>query len=198
MGSKRQIPKHIEITADKEYNDLVYGFLQTLANDLRLIPKNKMKATLIARATGISRQTVSRRLQYLFDMEFVYDRGDYCEMAELPENMASLIPIETIQILVDTLNEKTISVYVYLFNRFWAADQKEFDVTYAQIKGWIGIATGTRSNDQVVKNILTILKQLGLVECEMVSGADETAFSNVKTWYRVKQVNLYLPNAEKC
>ncbi len=192
MDIKKQFPKLKDILSEKEFNDLIYGYLQTLSDNEGLIPRNKIKATALGQLMGMSRQTAAKRLQYLFDMEFLIDRGEFIQVNELPENVVSMIPLSTLETLVNTMNEKTISVYVYLFNRYWAAGCRPFEVTYNQIKAWIGLSTGTRSNEAIVRDILFILQKIGLI------GYEVTEFSKDwgKTVHRVEFVNLYLPDIE--
>jgi hypothetical protein len=52
----------------------------------------------------------------------VKDLNDnYYEIIELEQNVAALIPYETLKLLVDTLSERAISTYIYLFNRYFAS-----------------------------------------------------------------------------
>ena len=193
-GNKKQIPKIKEILAEKEYNDLVYGYLQTICNEHGKIEKKKFKATTFARALGMSRQTMSKKLQYLFDMEFLVDEGgNYIQVNELPENVVSMIPLPTLEILVNTLSEKAISVYVYLFNRYYAVGCKTFSVNYAQIKAWVGLSTETRSNDKVVRDILEVLDRLKLIERRVVTKNIEGTIRSVTL---ISKVNLYVPDYE--
>jgi predicted ATP-grasp superfamily ATP-dependent carboligase len=55
---------------------------------------------------------------------------------------------------------------VYLLKRFIANNEKEYPVTMAQMKNFIGIASNTTSNNEVINDILEVLELLGLVKIE--------------------------------
>jgi hypothetical protein len=168
---KRQIPKIKEICADKKYNDLVYAYLQTISDDRGRILDIQINFSDIAKIVGLSRQTVASRFKHLMDMELLFhdnETKEY-ELTLLDSHVAALIPEKTLQMLIDAMNEKSISLYVYLFMRFYANKNRPFTVTYPQLKDWIGITTSTTSNNSVISNILTVLGKLGLIEYEFVN-----------------------------
>lgn len=55
---------------------------------------------------------------------------------------------------------------MYLLKRFIANSEKEYPVTMAQMKNFIGIASNTTSNNEVINDILEVLELLGLVKIE--------------------------------
>lgn len=58
---------------------------------------------------------------------------------------------------------------MYLFNRFFANAQEGFETTMRQIKDFIGIASGTTSNNVVILDTLEILERLGLLSYKVHS-----------------------------
>lgn len=102
---------------------------------------------------------MSTRFKNLIQLDLIeYDapRKRY-ELLRLEKDDAALIPYTTLQVLVDTLNKNTISAYVYLMNRYIANGEKPFVFTLSQVKDFIGISTTTRSNDNIITNILYVL-----------------------------------------
>lgn len=185
MNRKRQIPKIKEICASKLYNDLVYSYLQTISDEEGKILKFNMNHREIGEKVGLSRQTVATKIKNLEELEllkFVEDTDEY-ELIILDPNIAALIPEDTLKLLIDTMNEKTISIYVYLFKRFYANKNKPYTVTYAQLKDWIGVSIKTTSNNRVVSNILMVLKKIGLLDYELSE-------SNNKVYCVIKNVKL--------
>lgn len=181
VGRKRQIPKIKEICASKLYNDLVYSYLQTISDEEGRIFRFNMNNKEIGDKVGLSRQTVATKIKNLEELDllkFIEETDEY-ELIILEPNIAALIPEETLKLLIDTMNEKTISIYVYLFKRFYANKNKPYTVTYTQLKDWIGVSTKSTSNNRVVSNILTVLEKLGLLEYEM-SEAGRKVFCVVK------------------
>jgi len=45
---------------------------------------------------------------------------DTYEIITLEKDIAALVPYNTLKLLTDTLNENSISTYIYLFNRYYA------------------------------------------------------------------------------
>lgn len=41
------------------------------------------------------------------------------EIIVLERNYATLVPYETIELMVNSLSENAISTYVFLFNKYW-------------------------------------------------------------------------------
>ena len=78
-------------------------------------------------------------------------------MTPLSSDIASLIPNPTLKLITDTLNEYSISVYVYLLMRYIANGEETFLFKLSDIKKHIGICATTRSNDDVITNILFVL-----------------------------------------
>jgi hypothetical protein len=184
LGRKRQIPKIKDICANRGYNDLVYGYLQTISDNNGRIKKLDMNFREIGEKVGLTRQTVGTRVKNLLEMELLFldaESGDY-ELTLLEPYVAALIPVETIRVLVNTMNERSISVYVYLFIRYYAA-KKPFFITYAELKEFVGLSSRTRSNDTVIQDILTVLQKLGLIDYEFVS-------MGYKSKYQINKVNL--------
>lgn len=145
----------------------------------------------------MSRQTVSTKFKALQDKDglnliskTVDNRGNYT-LTLLPGDVASLIPYQTLKLLVDALNERCISTFVYLLTRYIANSEESFLFTLNDIKKHIGITTTTRSNDETITNILFVLQKLELIEYELTTQQNE---NGVKTIYRLKS----LTNVIKC
>ena len=85
----------------------------------------------------------------------------------LDRSICSLIPYETLRKLNNSLNHNAISIFVYLLKRYIANEEKEYPVTMLQMKKFIGIATSTTSNNEVINDILEVLSLLGLVKYEL-------------------------------
>lgn len=75
-----------------------------------------------------------------------------------------LVPKSTLRVLVSALNDNTISIYVYLFNRYYASGCKEFQFSYKELKNVIGIMANSNGNHYIISSILFILKKIGLLE----------------------------------
>lgn len=105
------------------------------------------------------------------------------------KNFAALIPYETLKLLTDTLSHNTISTYIYLLNRAHANEYQPYQFTIEQIKKFIGISTNTRSNNDIVFNILYVLQKVGLIEYSIQGlPQDNDNFQNIKTIYQLDKI----------
>ncbi len=118
----------------------------------------------------MSRQTVSTKFKNLKELGLVNElaNGDY-ELRILEKELAFLVPYDTLKLITDALSENSVSTYVYLLNRYWANEGKPFQFTLEQIKSHIGICTTTRSNDNVITNILFVLEKIGLIKYSLTT-----------------------------
>lgn len=85
-------------------------------------------------------------------------------MKKLPPTEATLVPYITLRRLVNALHKNSVSIFIYLLNRYVANGEKGFYVTYTRLKEIIGISTSSTSNNKVVADILYVLAALQLVD----------------------------------
>lgn len=171
----RQMPKSPVVTSSSKYYDILYGYLQDRSfydgQGERYLPKSEISYSGIAKDLKISRQTASSYFKALMELGLIrYDENEkkyYLTM--LSKDLAALIPAQTLRILVNTLSKNCISTYVYLLNRFIANGERPFQVTLAQIKGYIGISLKSHTSDDVVNDILMVLEKLELLKKNLVS-----------------------------
>ena len=100
------------------------------------------------------------------NQEEVLEEEKRYKLNYLDKSVSSLIPYETLRKLNNSLNHNSISLFVYLLKRYIANGEKEYNVTMAQMKKFIGIAHTTTSNNEIITDILEVLNLLGLVEYE--------------------------------
>lgn len=190
--NSRQVPKTKEICASKKYYDILYSYLQCISQknektETRRFSKKEINFTKLGNMFNLSRQTVSTKFKNLKELGLIkeIDEETY-EIITLQKDLASLVPYSTLKLLTDTLNENSISTYIYLFNCYYANDCKPFQFTLEQIKNHIGICASTRSNDDIVTNILFVLEKIGLIKYELTTFKQEhDTFQNVKTIYQL-------------
>jgi hypothetical protein len=172
-----------EVTANKLYYDLLYGWLQehsyldyNAMGPARYIDKSSIKFVDLAEDFGMSRQSVSAKFKNLIDfglVEFLERENRYI-IHTLANSDASLIPFETLKLLTDALSHNCISIYVYLLNRYIANNEKSFMATFEQLKGFIGLSTKSSSNNSTISNILVVLKRIGLIDYKLEFFDDKT------------------------
>lgn len=202
IANSRQIPKVKEITANKLYKDILYGYLQIIATEVTpgshvyAIAPKKIKYKTIGDRLGIHRDTVKRCINELIVLGLLEapteERETYL-LKELPREQAFLIPFETLTFLVNVFKERVITIYVYLFNRFFANGQKPFQFTITSLKEICGISTNTRSNNVIITDALDALELLGLIE---VVRMPVNAEGHFETHYILKSISQTVPKRE--
>lgn len=174
-ANSRQVPSVEAYTADKKYCDLLYGVLQEMSylekigeTANRYVNKSDFTFESLGDRIGLKRAAASTKFKNLIGLgliEYIEEEKRY-KLNYLDKSVSSLIPYETLRKLNNALSHNSISLFVYLLKRYIANGEKEYPVTMAQMKKFIGIATTTTSNNEVINDILDVLSLLGLVEYE--------------------------------
>lgn len=166
--NSRQIPSVKKYTANKDYNDLVYAYLQEnsyLEDGFRCINRKEVNYVQIGKKLNLARQTVSTKFKRLIDLGLVIedkDRGVYI-LSGLDKYDCQLIPYETLRMITSALNQNCVSIYVYLLKRFIGSNEEPYQVTMKELKGFIGLSVKTSSNNYIINDILYILEKLELI-----------------------------------
>ena len=186
----RQIPKVKTYTANKKYNDLLYGVLQEMSGcsdeeglKIRYVMEKDVSYSELGIRLGLTRQTVSTKFKNLISLGLIVkdeERKRYI-LKRLDQADGSLIPLKTLKVLNNTLSHNSISTFVYLLNRFIAAGETPYVVTLKQVKEFIGIAASTSSNDDIVTDIFQVLKLVGLIDYSKTYSEDFKSYFTIKS-----------------
>lgn len=190
INDSRQIPKAVEYTRADGYYDYLYGYLQTIslwdgnAGSPRYLKKQQVKFGELRNELHRSRQTISKHFKSLIDLGLIVETDNGYILTILSSELAMLVPARTLHILVDTLLDHVITIYVYLLNRYIAASyfQEPVVFTYEQLKKVAGISSKSRNNDDKIRNILFMLEKIGLLKIKMATVVEG---ENIKTPYMV-------------
>lgn len=203
--NSRQMPSASMIVREKDYCDLLYAWLQcnsereNVMSTRRRIEKKKVKWSVIERdftrelidgtfEKVMSRKTIAKYFNHLMDQGLVFEgEDDYYYLTVLDASEANLIEYTTLSKLMNVLQKNSISIYIYLFNRYCANGYQPFIATLKQIKDFIGIATSTTSNNIIIDDTIDILKRLGLLDVKLITGEDN------KTYLEFQWVKNELP-----
>jgi len=172
QSNSRQIPSVEQYTANKQFNDLLYGILQEMSymeKGIRYIDKRMINFTALAKSIGLTRQTLSSRFKSLVSLglvEYIETQNRY-KLNYLDKTLCSLVPFRTLQLINATLSHHAISIYVYLLNRFLSNNEEPYIVAMSQMKQFIGVATSTTSNNYIINDILIVLERIGLIRYEL-------------------------------
>lgn len=158
---------------DKKVDGELYAYLQSLSllhqEQTVVFKKDLPLKKDICEKIGVkSVKTLNSHMNYLIDNGYVIDDIDN-NMYILPniENFYTLIPLETIQFLNDTVQPHVFKAYVYLGQRYKYKQDYEFTLEELAIN--IGINLNHVSRNYVMmNNILTCLQILGLIDFEVV------------------------------
>lgn len=170
--NSRQIPSDKIYTADKKYNDLLYGYLQHISQydentQIRFILKKDIVYTKLGAVLDMSRQTVSTKFNNLIKKGLLnYNEAEKrYELVSIDRDLAALLPNETVRILCNTLQERCLSILAYLLKTYIQHKEQPCQITLDIIKAQVGLCTNNRCfNNEIVKDCLAVLKQLGLIE----------------------------------
>lgn len=190
MPNSRQIPKTKEICANKKYFDILYAYLQCVSEKdeegKRYFTKKDINFSKLADQFGLSRQTISTKFKNLKELGLVeeIDKNTY-KLVKLENDLATLVQYDLVKLMNDTLNDNTISVYVYLFNLYYANGCKAFQFSLDAVKGFIGLSTSARNNNDIVTNILFVLQKIGLIKYSLTTAKSNDNFDNIKTIYQL-------------
>lgn len=129
--NSRQVPKTKDICANKKYYDILYAYLQCISvrdelTGIRYFTKKDINFSKLGDMFNLSRQTVSTKFKNLKELGLVEEMKDNYKLVELNANLASLVPYNTLKLITDTLNENSISTYIYLLNCYYANDCRPF------------------------------------------------------------------------
>lgn len=194
--NSRQIPSNEIYTADKKYNDLLYGYLQHISvwdkeNNVRYIPKKVIKYTELASVLGVSRQTVSSKFNNLIKKGLIVEnseKGIY-ELVTLDATLAALLPDETVRIICNTLKERCLSILTYLLKTYIQHNEQPCQINLDIIKNYIGLCASNKGyNNQIVLDCFGVLQQLGLIQYHSEKIKDEKT-GGLKSIYVLDKVS---------
>lgn len=192
----RQIPKVKQFLSKKKYCDSLYAYLQSISHwdgkGQRYVYKKDVNFTDLAEMFGTTRQTISKKFKFLLEGQedsvplIRYDqKNKRYYLIQLDRQLAALVPRSTLIVLVSTLKQNVISLYVYLLNRYYASGCNEFQFSYPQLKTVLGLGTKSSGNNYLITSYLFVLQKLGLLNkrSELRVGMDgQKVTVNYITW----------------
>ena len=194
--NSRQIPSNERYTANKNYSDILYGYLQHMsildeALGMRYIEKKDIKYTKIAEDLGVTRQTVSKKFNNLVEEGLLSFEGSSKRyyLLVLEAELATLLPDDTVKVLCNTLQERCLSVLAYLLKTYVQHREQPCEVNLDVIKGYVGLNKANRgSNNEIIRDIFIVLNRLGLIQYRVEKVLDQTTGGH-KTRYILEEVN---------
>lgn len=179
---------------DKKANGELYAYLQSISfpkdNQTIIDKKNMPLKKTICDKIGIKQvRTLNVHLNYLIEQGYIIDKITYYILPNV-EDVYSLIPLETIQFLNDTVQEHVFKIYIYLAQRY--SYKKNYEFTIAELAANIGLKLNNHSRPyKQINNVLEILRLCGLIDFK------EVKTSNVETKKILTDFSFYV-RKEKC
>lgn len=192
LENSRQIPKDSQkYLSNLSYCDYLYSYLQKISHwsgkkdQPRYVWKKDCSFVAMAEALGVHRQTISKKFKSMLEgqpdsVALIRKQKDRYILLPIQKSLAMLVPYGTLQVLVSTVTQNVISIYVYLLNKYFANVEQPFRYTVDQLKKVIGISTKTRSNNYIIASILLLLQRLGLLKKQKKIVDDQTI--SMITW----------------
>lgn len=186
LENSRQIPSDQKAyLSNLSYCDYLYAYLQRISkwsgkkNQPRYVLKKDCSFVAMAEALGVHRQTISKKFKAMLEgqpdsVALIRKQKDRYVLLPIETKLAFLVPYGTLQVLVSTVTQNVISIYVYLLNRYLAGYEQSFRYTIDELKRVIGISVNTRSNNYIISSILLLLEKLGLLKKQKKIINDQT------------------------
>ena len=183
VKNSRQVPKKDDIVSNKDYCDLVYSWFQCVSEldeetKERYVTTDKINMSAIGRELGMDRRTVGRYVKKLYEQDLLEEKPGKTILKVLEKNAATLVPYLTLRQIQNSLHRNSVSIFVYLLNRYISNAEQPFFITYNELKKFIGISVVTSSNNVVVSDILKTLRALQLIEYGVIQ--TEVARCNIQ------------------
>lgn len=202
--NSRQIPSNEIYTANKQYSDILYGYLQHNSyldkdTNIRYIPKKEISYVKLASILNMHRQTVSNKFNNLIKQGLVVynELLKRYELVVIDANLATLLPDETVRICYNTLQDRCLSILAYLLKTYIQHGESPCQINLDVIKGYVGLCVSNRGcNNQIIKDCLLILQSLGFISYHTENEIDKQT-GGVKKIYILDEVNNSIRFDEK-
>ena len=197
LSDSRQVPKKEELIKNKNYLDLLWGYLQVNSDSkkdkedkiqYRYVVKKRYNFSYIGESLNISRQTIKKKFDFLVSIGMISDGGDIWILNNMDKQDAFLIENNTLRKLVSFTNERVISIYTYILNRFYATEGNSFILSITGLKDKLGLSVATCSNNYIITDILECLQRIGLIKYEQQAVRKESG-QLIKQYMIIDAVN---------
>lgn len=175
MNNKKRFPANVALDTptflnDKNVDAELYALFQSLSvgleGDTVVFKKDLPTQAKMCDLLKIkSPKTLRAHLAYLIEQGYIEERADRY-LLPAHEEIFLMLPLSTVQFLVDTATENVIKVYIYLFQRFkWKGAGYIF--TLEELGEHLGLKVQGRTRYyEMFNNILTSLANNGLIKYE--------------------------------
>lgn len=149
-------PADIQTLSNREFDDILYLFLQCISTEKGEIPE--FKKTTLVEALNISFTTFSKKFKWI--------QNNLCADGILKQNFPRFIaiPERTLRCLLvyNGSRRNTLKIYIYLLSKFYMNHQYPTTFSLKELVKVIGYSSSA-ANNRKVKESLKILEELNLI-----------------------------------
>lgn len=161
----RLIITDMSITANKNFSDIIWNYLQRISDADGRILKADYPYNRVGKELEIDRRKVSAVFKFLEDNGLVTNEESYWRL-ETPAEYEE-IDAGVVDVLEGARVEGVITEYGFL-KKLWGINKgSRFVVRVSALKDRIGITNNTRSNNWRVTELLDVLRYNGLIDGEL-------------------------------
>mgnify|MGYP001204033452 CR=1 FL=1 len=193
---KVRISREDHFIKNKKLSDITYVILYLLSKkngNYRKVIKKDINYSKLGEIYKTSRQTIAKRIKELVAEGIIHEYTDHYIIPN-PEYYYD-IDAETARVIINTLKENTVKIYVYLlgWSNHCAERNEQYNFSFDHLCEVIGYTKQQTSNRDQIKDIINILERLGLIK---ISPADFPIIINgIKTYHhRLLWAQDKLPN----
>lgn len=149
-------PADIQTLSNREFDDILYLFLQCISTEKGEIPE--FKKTTLVEALNISFTTFSKKFKWI--------QNNLCTDGVLKQNFPRFIaiPERTLRCLLvyNGSRRNTLKIYIYLLSKFYMNHQCPTTFSLKELVKAIGYSSSA-VNNRKVKESLNVLEELNLI-----------------------------------
>lgn len=160
---------------DKKIDGELYGYLQSISMpfevgdrmETRVYFDSMPSQKIICEKINIkSAKTLRSRLEYLIEKGYLIKTSSYY-ILDNKEDIFLMIPLSTLQFLMDVVKDHIIKIYIYLGQKYKYACYMgtQYVFTLQELADHIGLKTnGNGRTYEVIRNALSALSDFGLIK----------------------------------
>ena len=161
--------------SDKKIDGELYAYLQSISRPVEVEDRVETRvyfcempkqADIMSKLSIKSYKTFKSHLQYLIDKGYVIEGSEFY-ILDNKEDIFLMIPLSTLQFLLDVVQDNIIKIYIYLGQKYKYAMTlgTQYEFTLQELADHLGMKTnGNGRTYEILKNALSALHDFGLID----------------------------------
>jgi len=190
-SNSRQIPSTIDYTSHLLYNDLIYGYLQSislpgLSGSRYVLAKDATRAQL-SRTLGLSPPTIRKYFEGMQELLLIgpKEHSRY-ELTFIGNDYAYLVPLDVLEAIIKKRQARVLSIYIWCLEMAFHNPIITYSLT--SFKNVVGLSPDTSDNGHIIKEALDILQDLNLIKHYSTTVMDNGVFKSKKVITNVTNI----------